>query len=106
MEFYINIFCYTCTFFFVMIMLYSFVLKPILDKKRDYDQVTEAIADKRSPMRYYKYHYNGHLYFEAPNQKSASRLFKAFEAQQRKFGKMYTNGHKVKAAEKSKLKKV
>ncbi|MEM1339848.1 MAG: hypothetical protein AAF634_05040 [Bacteroidota bacterium] len=79
-----------------LLILYTFVLEPWLVRRKNQKVVTEKMIDRNSKTRYFKFRYEGWIYYETPTQANALRLFQSFKNQQTKFEKLYNKGRKVK----------
>lgn len=93
---YLNIVSYIFSSLFVLLVLHTFLIGPLIVRLRNKRNVEKRMLDPESLTKYWKFNYDGPIYFEAPEQKNANRLFQRFRNNQKKFGKMYDSGQSKK----------
>jgi len=81
---------------FLLLIINTFILQPIWAKRRNQKEVTAKITTKESATTYHKFNYSGEVYFEAPDQKAAQRMFKNFQNTHKKFKNFYDKARKEK----------
>ncbi len=106
----IEVLAYICGGLFALLCLYTFVVERLLTRfiarRKNQKEVNQKTLNSDSPTRYFKFHYDGPIYFEAPAQLNANRLFKGFKRQQDQFSKLYRNARMEKEKQRqSKIKK-